>query len=261
MPRNYDELLQLTIDLQAYNGYLDTQGLKERNQIEMRFRGARDRFVYALLKEGDSPDELAAMVTADLAAIDAPPGSPLAVAADEVREELLNRIERESRKSPLHRTIIRWTPAAIGVALVIAYFSVRLASGIPIDQPIDTREGLRQRAAAAQKVLRYDDWAAGRSGLIKEILIWPIAPTEAETQGAIEFANVVLGRHARLLATGQICGQPQFASETGLSKAQLELIAKSADHIAKAEVTWQDPPAATVEVPIRAAYLCESRAE
>lgn len=257
--RDYWELLALAAELQGYAGYLDTEDLKQKRKLEERFAAARNKFVYAILRDGGTADEAVASVSADLDQIETESDSSWEPSIAFLRENLLTRIEKESRKAPWLRTTLRWFPVGLGVAAAIAYFSIRFFSGIEVDQPIESREGLQQRAAAAQKVIRYNDWMSGRSrrgGWAKGILLWPIEPSEIEVQAATEFVSVTLDGHRALTEQGQACGNLIPGTQNTLSEQEVRLVGDVATYLRAENVQWRQPPIMTVLDPIRQAFPC-----
>lgn len=257
MPRDYGEVLRLATELQFMTGYLDTHQLNERAKIERSFRSNANRLAYELLRDFPDPDDAVLEVERDLDALAASNDPPLEGALVETRTYLLERIARESRRSPRLRTIIRWTPAAIGVVAVIAYFSVRQFSLLDIDAPAQSREGMVQRAAAFEKVRNHTP-RSGYSlrGAALNILMWPIEPTEEEIAAAREFFSMNEETFARLSRQGQICLDPGLHSG-GLDPRQLiELVRQAAAYVREPGAQWAEPPIATLAAPIRRALPC-----
>lgn len=259
MERDYSELLEYAAGLQAYDGYLDTDGLKQRQAIEAKFATVRNKFVYALLRDGGDWQDISRAVSDDLDQIETASDPSWQAPIALVRENLLTRIEKEGRKKPWLRTAVRWTPAALAVAVAIAFFGIRFASAVDISQSLETRVGLEQRAAATKKVIRYDDWMSSRvrrGGWLKGILLWPIEPSETEIQGAQEFVALTLDGYAALSGEGEICGVlPQGAGDS-LSEQQLDLIGDVATFLRDTGTQWEEPPIMTVLEPIRRAFPC-----
>jgi hypothetical protein len=255
--RDYRELVNLASELQMFRGYLSPEEEKREVKLRHQFNGARNKLVYALLR--DQPDaseasEIISMEINELTAAQPDWSSTL----EYVRDEILARVETESTKSPLIRHVIRWTPLVLGAVALITYFAVRLFSAVEVDQPIASREGIEQRAAAFQKAARYDAWMSGvrrRRGMM-EILLWPIEPDEAEIRGAQEFVALTADGFQALSAEKMICGGPAEGSNDQLSDQQIELIAVVAEHVRRDGIPWQEPPAMTVLEPIKAAYPC-----
>ena len=148
---------------------------------------------------------------------------------------------------------------ALAATAIIAYFGIRLLSGVDVSQPIESKSGIAQRAAAVAKVVRYDDWISGnarKGGLIKALLLWPIEPTEAEVRGAQEFAALAFEGVDELAKAGAIC--PSWATdEAALAQQQTRLIGEVAAYVLSDAVRWQTPPIMTVIDPILQAFPCQ----
>lgn len=154
---------------------------------------------------------------------------------------------------------MRRTFLVVFALLLAAYFALRLLSGVTIDQPVETKAGLQQRAAAAQKLLRYNGWLSGwiGSSVLGPVILWPIVPTSAEAEAAGEFASAVLGAHRTLERAGFVCGGLAEGQGGAQSPQQVELIAAVAGHVRAEDTQWADPPTVTLLVPIRAKFPCE----
>lgn len=134
----------------------------------------------------------------------------------------------------------------VGGVTVATYFAFRFLSAAPIESPPDTQKGIQERAAAIEKVLRYDDWMdtrVRRGGWLKGILLWPIEPTEQELKGASEFAS--LAYEAQTVSVEQfnctaIAGGGEVPSE-----AEVKYLGQMAELILSPETKWQDPPVMT----------------
>lgn len=251
----YDDLLRLGQEVLQFEGFLDTQEKNAQLKARGSFEAARNKVVYDLLQRGLDANAATEVVTNDFAAIRADTPDYYAPVVDHVETELVTRIQREAGKSPLRRSIVKWAPATIAVVMIAAYFGVRFYSVAPVDRSLDTRAGLMQRAAAFAKVMRHQDWTATRRHrLTVELLTWPIAPTEAETNGASEFAGLVLEGRAALARAGAICGAP--SDHPTLDDADMALIAGAADYLRQPRVKWLAPPAYTLLPAIQKAYPC-----
>jgi hypothetical protein len=259
MSRDYSALMNAAFQLEQYSGYLTGEDLKEQGKVQEAFNSARNLFVYEALKTGEPSEFVKQSVVEELAAMEEMQpqwGGTYAY----VREELCNRLDQESGKSPLLRKIVRWTPAALGVVAVVVYFGIRFTSGVDISAPIDTKLGLQQRAAAAEKVIRYDDLMGARvrrGGFFKDILFWPIEPSENEIKAAGEFVSVSLEGYELLAQQQQICGTLYNGSNGELSQEQIEFVGEMADEIQKPSVKWEVPPVMTMLTPIKAKYPCK----
>jgi len=256
--RDYGELLRTWVELAGYDGYLDTEGQKERNKVQARYNGLRNGIVYDLLRR--EPDATAAH-TAMYRELDAErPGTPdhLLPIVDQVELELAAQIERDGARAPWRRTVAHRAPWIVGAAVLAIYFGIRLYSQTPIDAPLQTRAGIVQRAAAARKTLRHLDLTDTRRRLVAQFLFWPVAPTDAEEKGAGEFAGLVLSARAMLAEQQQICGAPagEPASPGGVTAADLALVGTVAGAVRAPGVRWADPPLLTLLAPIRANYPC-----
>jgi len=255
--RDYRQLVNLASELQMFRGYLSPEEEKREGKLRAEFNSARNKFVYALLREQPVADEASRIVSQEIDEMSSAQPD-WASTLDYVRGELLTRIETESSKSPLVRHVLRWTPLALGVVGLIAYFTVRFISAVEIDQPIESRAGIEQRAGAFQKAIRYDDWMSGvtRRRWMMELLLWPIEPTDAEILGAKEFASLTADGFQALTNERMICGGPAESGTDQVSGEQIELIGEVADFVRKEDTKWLQPPVMTVLEPIKTAYPC-----
>lgn len=144
------------------------------------------------------------------------------------------------------------------VLILAGYFALRFFSGVTIDQPVESKVGLQQRAAAAQKLIRYNEWLSGWVGrsIAGPVIFWPIAPTHAEAEAAGEFASAVLGSHRTLKQAGFVCGDLPEGRDGAQSAEQVELIAAVAAHLRAEDSQWAEPATMTLLVPIRAQFPC-----
>ena len=100
-------------------------------------------------------------------------------AFDYMQENLIPYLTKEAGRSPRMRKARKAAPFAAAAHVAVIYFGIAKFSGTPDTAAIDTREGIEQRAAATEKVIRYDDWMDTRvrkGGWLKGILLWPIEP-------------------------------------------------------------------------------------
>ena len=258
MNYDYSAVMGAAIGLGQFSGYLDSNDLKLQREAQERFNTARNHLVFDMLAGGDDAGQIQATIVRDIDEMSAADPYTAPTYAF-VRNELLARVERESRKSPLLRTVVRRTPAAIGIAVVITYFAIRFFSAVTIDQPIDTRTGIEQRAQALAKVARYDDWASGGSRqAMKKLLLWPIEPTDDEIKGATEFVQMIGQGLGYLDTQKQICGGPTPGTATSMSKDEIQLVQTVATYINDKGTKWQVPPELTILEPIKTAYPCPS---
>lgn len=100
--------------------------------------------------------------------------------------------KKQQGKSGLRRRVERLSPLIVVVALVVVVFGIRLYSALPTFETIETKEELQAAYATIKKVERYDDWMNAKvrkGGFLKELILWPVEPTDSE----ILFANEMLG--------------------------------------------------------------------
>ncbi|MBB3982613.1 hypothetical protein GGR44_002279 [Sphingobium fontiphilum] len=258
MELDYAEIENWATELAQYNGYLDSEGVKQRGIVKSKYDGALNRFVYNLLSHHPDGDEAISIVNADIDARIAQVGDHWTANYDEIREDLTARIRKSAGRSGWQRTLIYRAPLIALALLVVLYFGFRFYNATPVTDPFETRLGLTQRADALAKAIRYNDWASGssrRGGFIKGILLWPIEPTEAEHKSAAEFANVIFSGAAMLRDRREACNLPVARGEK-LSDDELLLLQSVTDHLRNKATLWRDPPAITVLDPIRAKYKC-----
>lgn len=260
LPNNLLELVHLASELQWFQGYLTTEDLTRKNEVQARFDKMRNKLAYVLLQNVFNANAAEALVDGELDRLETEGDESWSEAIQVVRESLRVRLRQQERASPTLRRIFRWAPPALIATLVLAYFGVRLMSAITISEPIESAPGLQQRAAAAKKVLRYDGGMSTqvrKGGWLKGILFWPIEPTEAEIKAAQEFASLVLDGYDRLASDGVVCGLEASRAGSNLTDQEMGLIGNVADHLRADGVRWADPPILTVLEPIRVIYTCE----
>ena len=248
MQYNYDALLGAAGELEQYSGYLDGEDLKASQQAQATFAGARNRFVYDALATGDDPEEVKARIIADLDGLaEENPGwaGPAAI----VRDELTNRIDEESRKNPTWRKVVRYTPMALGVLAVVGYFGVKFYNDVDLSQPFETREGVVARAEALEKTLRYDDWASTstrRGGFIKDILLWPISPSDAEVNAATEAAGFAFDAQEFMRSQQAACNFTGQTYGEQLSDREIDYLENYADRLLSDTLQWDEDPQFTM---------------
>jgi len=258
MIRDYTALVNVAAELNTYSGYLTNEDRVELGKIQAKFNQARNRFVYEAMQSGGDAGSLKKSISEEVDEMSMlQPGWSDTLAF--VRDELHARIDKEARKSPLVRRIFRWLPASLVVMALLIYFGLRLFSSVEISQPLDSKTGLMQRANAAEKVIRYDDWMSAnvrKGGWLKGLLLWPIEPTEQEILGAQEFAAVAIQGINELSNRGAIC--PSWSSdERQRLVQQVEVLGKVAAYVRNETTRWRQPPIFTVIDPIRKAFPCK----
>lgn len=255
--RDYSEILHFAEELRFYNGYLDTEGLNTRLRIANAFKSSANRFVYDLLKSTSDASDASGIVVADLDALAASAEPPSESALSEARAYLLERIARESRKSPRLRTAVRLIPLALIAVALVVYFSVRFLSLIELGAPIGSREGLRQRAAAYEKMYNYEP-ASGFTPrqIAKNILLWPVEPTEEEIVAGRELFALSAETFGSLAERGEICLDPVRYAAGVAPEEQVRLVHEVALYLQDDASQWAAPPAATIAIPIKRAFPC-----
>lgn len=169
-------------------------------------------------------------------------------------DNFLPKLRKEAARSPHTRKAIKALPWALGALVVALYFGIRIFSGTPVAAPLESREGLEQRAAATEKVIRYDDWMGTRvrrGGWLKGIMLWPVEPTESEIDGAAEFVALVIEGQGYAGGCGAVRG-----SADGLSDAQIDMIGEVAEYVRADSTVWKDPSVETVLDGLEQATRC-----
>jgi hypothetical protein len=258
MIRDYSALMNLAVELENFFGFLTTEELDAQGKIQRAFNSARNIFAYDALKTGEPAEDVKSSIAEEMAEMERgePEWAPIYAF---VRREVFERIDTESAKKPLVRKIVRWTPAAIGVAVAIAYFSVRMFSGLDVSQPIETKAGIQQRAAAFARVVTYvemEPTGYGMRSTVKALLRWPIEPSEDVKKGAQDFASLTLSGKAKLSEEKSICGGLIGGTGETFSEQDIELIQKVADYVQRDDVKWETPSVMTVLTPIKQAFPC-----
>ncbi|MFC4292602.1 hypothetical protein ACFOWX_09285 [Sphingorhabdus arenilitoris] len=258
MTRDYSSVMNAAAALEAFSGFLTFEDKKEMLQAKGAFKAARNAFVYEALSAGENSEKLKEEVVAELAQMEAlQPG--YASTCGFVRDELCQRIDQEGKKSPLLRRTIKWTPAVLGLTAFLAYISWGILGQVEITQSIDTAVGIQQRAAAFERAVDYDRAIRnpfGGTSAIREMIAWPIKPSETELVGAGEFVSLALSGYEKLSQEKQVCGDI-FATRTDtLSKQDIDLVQRVAEYVNQEDVKWQSPPVMTILEPIRQAFPC-----
>ncbi|ATY31682.1 hypothetical protein [Sphingomonas psychrotolerans] len=257
MQRDYHTLINLAVELGQYGGYLDTQGLKERNDLTTKYNSATRTFVYRLLKEGHSPEESARLVSEEINNIAALSDAGWQPVYEEIRGDILAQLDRDAGKRPWQRTARHFTPFIAAAIVTVGYFGLRLYNVTPVSAPLETRAGIAQRADALAKVMRYDDWSSSRrGGFVKGILLWPIEPSQTEVKGAQELGGLIFAGANDLMRSREACNTGLTNGSGQLTRAEIELLNKVVTHLREKSTKWQNPPAMTILDPLRTAYPC-----
>lgn len=248
------------VHLEAEEGQVTDKSEYKRNQLEWNalvehFGKAREEYVAALFGDDAPGDGVPGDVQGQLAGLREEYDANLHPAIDYVEANVMPAIRKEAGKDPRMRRALRALPLiAIPVVMVI-YFGIALLSGTPVTDSIQTRQGIIQRAAAAKKVIRYDEWAGvhmHRNGWVKPILLWPIQPDPYEVKGAGEFVGLVLEGQQYAKGCGLVLG---IGGDT-LSSAQVKLVGDVADVIRSNDLQWSKPPVVTVVTTLERVKPC-----
>ncbi len=256
MQRTYDDVVNRALELEAA---ADPSARAEHKQ---RYDEAVEALGADVVADHRTLAKATAMVTSemdDITGLSAPEMRPL---LDKVRYDVIGYLEQQlapTRQQTTMRTRLFGLGAVAAILLVLAgALALRQYNAIPISAALDTRPGIKQRAAALAKVIRYDDWDPGTRGglrtLVVKLVIWPFEPSEGEIQGAREFAGAVVDAAEQLQAAGQACKLPRFGDP--VTEDQIAFLAKIAARLRSKAVTWGNPPAATVLNAIRESYPC-----
>lgn len=127
---------------------------------------------------------------------------------------------------------------------VAAYFGVWVFAATPVTEPLETRAGIEQRAAAIDKVLRYDDLMNGhmrRGGILKKPLLWPFKPDDDEVEGAAELTGLIFAAQKRVPKCGLVSGDGST-----LNPEQVKMLWEVADYMRRPDTQWSTPPARTI---------------
>lgn len=251
------ELLRLRLDVEQYQGVLATSEHKAAKEAQGRYARARDAIAYGLLSRHPRPDAATDAMRAQMAA--ERPGTPehLLWLMEEVEEDLASRLAMLGARKPWLRALIHRGPWIALAIVVLGYVGLRFYCLLPLDAPPASREGIVQRAAAVQKVLRHARWTdTSRRRFVAEILAWPIQPTDDEQRAAAEFAGLVLGARDELVRAKLICGAPAPSAAASVEESDLAFIDTIATDLRAPGRKWATPPALTVLDPIRKAYPC-----
>ncbi len=260
-----DLLVELAGAISASREAVKSQSKQERTKtnerldaLHTKFKEVRNKYVDFLLGTPQGRIDAYDQAAAKIAAMRANSDPSWHDAIDYLSENLLPHLKKEASRDPQLRKAIKAIPWVLGGITVIAYFGIRLFSATPIDHVVETREGIQERAAAIEKLLRYDDWMdthVRRGGWVKGILLWPIEPTEAEISGAAEFA--ALAYEAQEISAEQFgCRSIPASYGDTPSEAEVKYLADTAGILRRSDLDWADPPIFTMIDAARIAGNC-----
>ncbi|MEO8176403.1 MAG: hypothetical protein ABI626_07055 [Sphingomicrobium sp.] len=224
------------------------------DSLVAQFNKQRDEFIDTLLEDESSHDTAVNDLEVHIADLRERADPSWYPAIDYTQNNVLPELRKQARRSPKLRKALKRAPWVAGALVVVAYFAVRLFSGVSVDAEIATKEGLQQRAAAVAKAIRYDDWMAThvrRGGMFKGLLLWPIEPNAAELKGAAEFVGLVI--EGQQYASG--CGSVRPYG-THLTDDQIKIIGEVADYVRSDKVVWEQPPVTAIVKGLEHATAC-----
>ena len=229
-------------------------GKDEWEARKEQFHKLRAEYVDALLGDAAPSDGVVDEVQGQLTSLREGADPSWNPAFDYTQENLLPYLTKEAGKSPRMRKAWKVAPFVAAALAAVVYFGIAIFSGTPVTEGIDTRKGLQQRAAAFEKVVRYDEFMGThirKGGWLKGILFWPIEPDPYEIKGAAEFAGLAV--EGQPYAKG--CGSVADNGNT-LSKEQISMVSDVADYIQREDVRWEEPPLLTVVTGLERADKC-----
>lgn len=254
MDRNYSDVVNRALELEGAQG-------QARMECQQRYDEATEALALTVVATSRKLSAANAAVNDemdDIVRLSEPGLHPL---LDKVRYDLLNRVQNElgpSREQMAMRTRLLGLGAVAAILLILAgAVALRQYNAIPITDPLESRAGIEQRAAALAKVIRYDDWnpdTQNLRGVPRRIALWPFEPTETEIRGARELAAAIAFSARELQAAGQVCKLPSLGGP--VTEDQIGLLSRVVTRVRDKATVWRDPPAATVFDAIRASYPC-----
>lgn len=219
-------------------------GKDEYEALQEHFTKLRAEYVDALLGDDAPSDGVSTEVQGQLNSLRAEADPSWHPAFDYTQENLMPYLTKQAGRSPRFRKAVKAVPFVAAAVAAIIYFGVALFSGTPVTEPIETRKGIEQRAAATEKVIRYDDWMhtrVRRGGWLKGIMLWPIEPNPFEVKGAGEFVGLVLEGQQYAKGCGSVVGYGN-----SLTDDQIRMVGEVADFIQRDDLQWKEPAPMTV---------------
>ena len=207
MEEEYWQAIHKLETLNQFTGYLDTEGLKERVEAKSLYRREIMDLSHRLIASSDTPGAAMEIATDSLLGILRTNLEWREVIA-QVKDDLVAQIDADSRTRPF----IRWARyyslpilAALGVAI---YFTVWWYNQITIDKPASTLEGLRERAMAFDKVIKYEEDSSSsgiRGGMARSLILSVMEPNEQEIAAAKQFVSTTLAAYQATPASKRTC--------------------------------------------------------
>lgn len=230
----------------------------ERHKLEVAFSEIKKKYVSELLDNPKTRDQAYDLVSSYMSVTRATCDPSWLPGLDYMSDRLLPYLEKQAKRDPRVRKLRQALPLVVIAIGVSAYFAIRFVSTVHIEHEIETREGIKERASALEKVLRYDDWMDTRvrkGGWMKGILLWPIKPTESEIGAAAEFAGLAYEAH-ELSVEYYGCSAIRSSHGDSLSKAEIEYLSKISAYFRRSDIHWLAPPVVTVIEASRVANEC-----
>jgi hypothetical protein len=263
-----DELLGLAAEITALDALQVSLGKgSEREAAKKRyeetvekFNSKRKDYADTILVKGDDWSTIPDAVSKDLDNLGAGADVSWQPAIQYTKSKLIPFLQKEAQKSPLNRNISKWSPAVLVVTVALVYFGIRFTSGVELSAILESKIGLQQRAAAAEKVIQYDDYMGARvrrGGWMKGILFWPIEPSDIEVKAAGEFVAVALEGYDVLTKKNEICGNLIGGYGDKLSDEQIKFVDEIAKKVQEPNLSWQEPPVMTILQPIKEKFPCK----
>jgi hypothetical protein len=230
---------------------------EQQVRLEQKFKESRDRLIDGLLSSPNGHAEAYSVAENAIAEIRATCDSSWLPALDYTSNNLLPKLRKEADRDPRVRKAIKAIPWFLAGAVFVAYFSVRFLSATPINHDFSTKEGIKERASALEKVIRYEDAMdthVRRGGWIKGILFWPIEPTESEVKGASQFAG--LANSAQQVVVDEFNCPAVYRGGDKIPQEHLDYLSKMADYLREPNVKWREPAIVTAVDAARAIGKC-----
>lgn len=255
MAKSYiDELLELAAgivelaDAESTIAKRDWKTAKaQHDALQADFIRVRNDYVNSLLHSPDSYGRAYSLTVEEISLTRANCDHSRIPAVNYLSDNLLPYLEKESLRSPSARKFFRYLPWVLAGVAALTYIAVSFLASTPINHAIDTQAGIKERAAAVQKVIRYDylmNTKVRKGGWIKGALFWPLEPTAYEIKGASEFA--ALAFEAKQVSV-QEYGCSPIAREygNGPSKDEVAYLSETAERLRDTTLQWNKPPIIT----------------
>lgn len=260
MERDYWPLIRAASELDQFTGYLDTEGQKQLGLAKGNYLTMRDRMSHELLVDHGDWQAAVAQITSDLNDLSVTEAG-WADTISGVKDDLAARLESDSSKSLLRRRL-KYFAFPITIALLVtAYVGTWWYNNLTIDKPIETRDGLTQRAQAFDKAQFYDELAGGRGGFIKRAIISAVQPDDEEIKAAQDFMGLTLEGYLKLEGEGFACGLSTPEEGENLSAEHLALVDTVSQYVQAPDTKWEPSPPMTLLTKIADTYPCAQSPE